>query len=169
MDYLQMHEIYHHGIKGQRWGYRRYQNEDGSLTSAGKDRYGRFDSNGKTQDGIKNFKFDQKAIKGQRMYEKGIGNKEVEAKRKNINRGLLAGTILAAIGAASLGAIAKKNKRKMTKGENIVSKVLSYGAGAMAVGMFVNNRIAKKKQEQLKAFDKNGSQKLVEINKKKEE
>lgn len=32
-------ELYHHGIKGQRWGVRRYQNEDGSLTSAGKKRY----------------------------------------------------------------------------------------------------------------------------------
>lgn len=32
--------LYHSGIKGQRWGIRRYQNEDGSLTQAGKDRYG---------------------------------------------------------------------------------------------------------------------------------
>lgn len=24
-------ELYHHGIKGQRWGVRRFQNEDGSL------------------------------------------------------------------------------------------------------------------------------------------
>lgn len=31
--------IMHHGIKGQRWGIRRYQNEDGSLTPAGKKRY----------------------------------------------------------------------------------------------------------------------------------
>ena len=29
----------HHGIKGQKWGIRRYQNDDGSLTSAGKARY----------------------------------------------------------------------------------------------------------------------------------
>lgn len=29
----------HHGIKGQKWGVRRYQNEDGSLTAAGKKRY----------------------------------------------------------------------------------------------------------------------------------
>lgn len=29
-------ELYHHGIKGQRWGIRRYQNADGSLTSAGR-------------------------------------------------------------------------------------------------------------------------------------
>jgi hypothetical protein len=33
-------ELYHYGIKGQKWGRRRYQNEDGSLTSAGKQRYG---------------------------------------------------------------------------------------------------------------------------------
>ena len=31
--------LVHHGIKGQRWGTRRYQNEDGTLTSAGKERY----------------------------------------------------------------------------------------------------------------------------------
>lgn len=34
-------ELYHHGIKGQKWGVRRYQNEDGTLTSAGKQRYGK--------------------------------------------------------------------------------------------------------------------------------
>lgn len=28
-------ELYHHGVKGQRWGVRRYQNEDGSLTPEG--------------------------------------------------------------------------------------------------------------------------------------
>jgi hypothetical protein len=29
----------HHGILGQRWGIRRYQNADGSLTDLGKRRY----------------------------------------------------------------------------------------------------------------------------------
>ena len=32
-------ELYHHGIKGMKWGVRRYQNPDGSLTAAGKARY----------------------------------------------------------------------------------------------------------------------------------
>ena len=32
-------ELYHHGIKGQKWGVRRFQNEDGSLTGAGERRY----------------------------------------------------------------------------------------------------------------------------------
>lgn len=33
------HELYHHGIKGQKWGIRRFQNKDGSLTKAGLKRY----------------------------------------------------------------------------------------------------------------------------------
>lgn len=31
-------ELYHHGIKGMKWGVRRYQNKDGTLTAAGKKR-----------------------------------------------------------------------------------------------------------------------------------
>lgn len=34
-------ELYHHGIKGQKWGVRRFQNPDGSYTAAGKKRYGK--------------------------------------------------------------------------------------------------------------------------------
>lgn len=32
--------LVHHGIKGQKWGRRRYQNPDGTLTTEGKLRYG---------------------------------------------------------------------------------------------------------------------------------
>lgn len=35
-DYLKTKELYHHGIKGQKWGIRRYQNEDGTLTEEGR-------------------------------------------------------------------------------------------------------------------------------------
>lgn len=33
------YELRHHGIKGMKWGVRRFQNEDGSLTNAGRKRY----------------------------------------------------------------------------------------------------------------------------------
>ena len=37
--YLTNEELYHHGILGQKWGIRRYQNYDGSYTRAGLKRY----------------------------------------------------------------------------------------------------------------------------------
>lgn len=37
-------EFYHHGILGMKWGVRRYQNEDGTLTAAGKRRQNRLEN-----------------------------------------------------------------------------------------------------------------------------
>lgn len=37
--YESSNELYHHGIKGMKWGRRRFQNSDGSLTAAGRKRY----------------------------------------------------------------------------------------------------------------------------------
>lgn len=42
-------ELYHWGIKGMKWGRRRYQNKDGSLTPEGRKRYGDDDPNESTE------------------------------------------------------------------------------------------------------------------------
>lgn len=41
---MELNELSHHGIKGMKWGVRRYQNEDGSLTPAGKKRRAALDA-----------------------------------------------------------------------------------------------------------------------------
>lgn len=38
-DIVKEADLTHHGIKGMKWGVRRFQNADGSLTTAGKKRY----------------------------------------------------------------------------------------------------------------------------------
>lgn len=66
-DYLM-----HHGIKGMRWGIRRYQNKDGSLTNAGKKHV----SNYKTARSL-NRKVDQEArklINSDSRLKKDFGN-----------------------------------------------------------------------------------------------
>lgn len=57
-------ELYHHGIKGQRWGVRRYQNEDGTLTAAGKARYG----------SVENYNNAQNYKNARRAYNKAFSN-----------------------------------------------------------------------------------------------
>lgn len=48
-------ELMHHGVKGQKWGIRRYQNADGTLTNEGKIRYGSEKEQSKLSEGVKKF------------------------------------------------------------------------------------------------------------------
>ena len=48
MEYNYLTELYHYGVKGQKWGIRRYQNPDGSLKKGHKKRYGEWPPKGKT-------------------------------------------------------------------------------------------------------------------------
>lgn len=66
-------ELYHWGIRGMRWGVRRYQNEDGSLTEAGQKRYNKLQD--KTNKSIEKIgKLQTKLVKQKGKYEQGITN-----------------------------------------------------------------------------------------------
>ena len=78
MEYIIIRDeeyLEHHGVKGQKWGIRRYQNEDGTFTAEGKKRYG-IDSNGKmSKEGAKLWDHDRRsAVKevNKELKEKGL-------------------------------------------------------------------------------------------------
>jgi hypothetical protein len=71
-------ELYHYGIKGQKWGVRRYQNKDGSLTDAGKKRY---------DDGPPQSKKERKALKkAQKEWDKNFEKNYVDAYNKAVEK-----------------------------------------------------------------------------------
>lgn len=87
----------HHGIKGQRWGVRRYQSEDGTLTTAGKKRYGIVGESNKVMDKLKktnginpndNNKSPWMTVtKTDGVEKKSAATREYLAKQKDIRKG----------------------------------------------------------------------------------
>ena len=71
-------ELYHHGVKGQKWGVRRYQNADGSLTDNGKKRV--------TKLNAKINKADKKAIEGFNSSKKYFQDKKIFSKEKGLDK-----------------------------------------------------------------------------------
>lgn len=72
----------HHGIKGQKWGRRRYQYEDGSLTADGRRRYGF----GERIRARAQYKIDKKAAKAARKARDNKAYKEVENAENSIEK-----------------------------------------------------------------------------------
>lgn len=68
----------HHGIKNQKWGQRRFQNYDGSLTSEGRKRYGIGESNQSRRERKQAEKAKAKAAK---VRAKASGKKKAEAQK----------------------------------------------------------------------------------------
>lgn len=70
---MENNELKHWGIKGMKWGIRRYQNKDGTLTTAGKKRYAQE---------IERLKKEEKILKNKQRTKAQLD--KLEAKRKEI-------------------------------------------------------------------------------------
>ena len=98
-------ELYHYGVKGQKWGIRRYQNPDGSLTDEGYDRYGVDPNSG------------EMSSEGKQLYDE---DQRKHDRNKKIGLGV---GITAAVGAAVLSGVAWwKHKHKK---QNVITAKVS--------------------------------------------
>lgn len=96
----------HHGIKGQKWGMRRYQNPDGSLTDAGKKRY--YTSDGSlTKRGERSFNRD--AAKLQKLKDRTNIDLQKQKAGEYDNRANKAGKVAAISGAAAASLYGLRN------------------------------------------------------------
>ena len=131
-------QLYHHGIKGQKWGVRRFQKKDGSLTPAGKKRYNNY------EDEAKNMSDQELRSRINRM---NLERRYVNASK---SRGSKSGGSLDAVGkSANIGNEVRKtidpsgNKTKLQgKSLDTISKTAQ---GAKKVGNIAENKRVEKR------------------------
>lgn len=114
----------HHGIKGQRWGVRRFQNDDGTLTSSGKKRYDvNSDGTANLKDGFRknqNTKGGIKTAIGTALLAKSVENivgakkqgYSTEKGRKTLNRAIFTATLGTVVIASGVKNFISANKNR---------------------------------------------------------
>lgn len=159
-------ELYHHGILGQKWGVRRYQNEDGTLTDEGKIRYGK-NLSSKEKGSDKEFRYntnyrrdtykqvskevteaikydpDRKRKEGQGIAIKALGN--VAGGLGAVGLTVLTGMPIAGIGAGMVSQMITNTigDNKILEGRNEAAKSLGYD-NLKSMSETIYNKKAKK-------------------------
>ena len=136
-SFISQNELYHHGIKGMKWGVRRFQNEDGSLTSAGKKRYDddstgsdkRLSSNSDSKTPRKGLIQKRKDKLIERYISKGYGP---EAAKTMAEQRMRTEAVLAVVGTVAVTAVAIKVARRI--GEDYVDQTFKSGKVIQNIG-----------------------------------
>lgn len=133
-----MNELYHHGIKGMRWGVRRFQNPDGTLTAAGKrreqansDRAARKEAkkqrewNAKNSAQLSDKELTEQIIRLQREKQlKDLTNQSVSPGKKRVKEFLARNGELILATAISAGVTARVNQTLKPKGKSEYDKIM---------------------------------------------
>lgn len=105
--YTYSSSLYHHGIKGQKWGVRRFQKKDGSLTNAGKKRYDESDGQVMPKKSKHRLNLEQKYRKA------GMSKEEAEtAAAKRIKKEKIVAAAAGLTVAAATAYVVNKNLRE---------------------------------------------------------
>ena len=113
-------ELYHYGIKGQKWGVRRYQNKDGSLTPAGKKRRS-------SSDEVRNMSTDELRQKVRRL-----NNEQRYIDLTKSSNSFISKTADGIERASRIGGDANRIYKSMNGENNPYSKVANQGIDAMS-------------------------------------
>lgn len=125
-------ELYHWGVKGQKWGVRRFQNEDGTLTEAGKARYNSDGSKKKAKDMTdQELRDSNNRLQAEQQYNNLTG-------KNNFEKGFVSDTAIKAaiafVGAAGLSLVKSSMVEQVQIGKREVKKALGNGIiGATAI------------------------------------
>ena len=134
-----MSDLRHHGIKGQKWGVRRFQNSDGSLTAAGRKRYG--DGKGSSvedyQNAIKKTKAAGESVENIRKFNNDIKRIKDPAMEKRIRKSTETMTdkeLQQRVNRLNMEDNYTRmmmNREQLKQGEDYVNKVLDVSAVAL--------------------------------------
>lgn len=125
--------LYHHGVKGQKWGLRRFQNEDGSYKSGAEGRYDPVSAAKRTVNKIKNTSSQIKRFK------KNAENKVSSAKAKlsdpKVKKAIKIGAAIAGTALIAYGAYRLSNQnvqRKSNTGRKIIDNFVQNQRNAIS-------------------------------------
>ena len=104
MNQFENNYISHHGIKGQKWGVRRYQNPDGTLTAAGRRRLGLSES-------------DASKLSKEKVHNVAYSN--AAADYLNLGKGLGAGSNLSRSSSSAISKTSRIKKNQMVEEEDL--------------------------------------------------
>lgn len=175
-EYLYNDSLAHHGILGQKWGIRRYQNYDGSYTQAGMKRYNKSLEEYNKKD--ESYKEAKKAYKAGTGTEADMVNKKVARKqaKKQLDKdykhlkqdklgdqgkklyaeghtitsdSYVTGKIMSAAGTAAVGA---KYLNQLGVISNKEAKAIMYGSAAVAGAAFAKEMVDRHQAKKLRAY-----------------